>query len=239
MAKKNSRMRQYDGEWNVLHPETNIQQVEDLVPKLTELEAIARGAARALVFDTVAALDAWLTVSANTASLQVGDNLYIKATDVPDYWWDGTKKQVLETEKVVLNTATTSANGLMSAADKTKLNGIATGATKVTSPTDIGAATAAQGAKADTALQEVPFETTASNIKVNGTASAGSSAKAAKADHVHPIDTSRAGTAVATASANGLMSKTDKSKLDSTPTITISATAPTSPKTGDIWYELD
>lgn len=35
------------------------------------------------------------------------------------------------------------------------------------------------------------FETNASNIKMNGTASAGSSTKVARADHVHPTDTSR------------------------------------------------
>ena len=38
------------------------------------------------------------------------------------------------------------------------------------------------------------FETSASNIKMNGTASAGSSDKVAKADHVHPSDTSKLGT---------------------------------------------
>lgn len=50
--------------------------------------------------------------------------------------------------------------------------------------------------------------------KMDGTASYGSSADYARADHVHPTDTTRASTAVATTSANGLMSKTDKSNLD-------------------------
>ena len=36
------------------------------------------------------------------------------------------------------------------------------------------------------------FESTASNIRMNGTANAGSSEKIARADHVHPVDTSRA-----------------------------------------------
>lgn len=49
--------------------------------------------------------------------------------------------------------------------------------------------------------------------KMDGTASSGSSLLYARADHVHPTDTSRASTDVATTSANGLMSATDKRKL--------------------------
>ena len=55
---------------------------------------------------------------------------------------------------------------------------------------------------------------TATNIKMDGTQSAGSLSTFAKADHVHPTDTSRASTATASASANGLMSKEDKAKMD-------------------------
>lgn len=66
-------------------------------------ETIARGKATGYVFDTVAALDEWLAVGVNAASLQQGDNLYIRATDVPDYWWDGESKQQLETQKVDLS----------------------------------------------------------------------------------------------------------------------------------------
>lgn len=58
--------------------------------QLSSVEAIARGRSRAQVFDTVAVMNAWLAVPANVATLQIGDNLLIKATDVPDYWWDGT-----------------------------------------------------------------------------------------------------------------------------------------------------
>ena len=65
-----------------------------------------------------------------------------------------------------LPTVTTSTNGAMSAADKVKLNGIATGATK------------------NTPSSTAPL--------VDGTASAGSSTDYARADHVHPTDTSRA-----------------------------------------------
>lgn len=59
--------------------------------------------------------------------------------------------------------ATTSANGLMSSAMVTKLNGIATGAT------------------ANTAASAAP--------KANGTAAVGTSAKYAREDHVHPLET--------------------------------------------------
>lgn len=64
--------------------------------------SVAMGKNQARVFATVEALDAWLAVPANAAQLNVGDNFYITAVDVPDYWWDGTQKQKLETQKVDL-----------------------------------------------------------------------------------------------------------------------------------------
>lgn len=70
--------------------------------QMDELESIAKGRATGYVFDTLADLEAWLSDSANTANLVLGDNLYIRATNVPDYWWDGTSKQELETQKVDL-----------------------------------------------------------------------------------------------------------------------------------------
>lgn len=66
--------------------------------------SVAMGRNQARVFATVAALDAWLAVPANVQQLNVGDNFYITATDVPDYWWDGMQKQKLETQKVDLTT---------------------------------------------------------------------------------------------------------------------------------------
>ena len=124
----------------------------DIRQALSDVEAIARGKSRAKVFDTVAALDVWLGVSANVTTLQVGDNFYIKALDVPDYWWDGTAKQPIEAEKVDLTNyvqkeagkglfsgsyndlsnkptiptvpgvATSTVDGLMSSADKRNLD---------------------------------------------------------------------------------------------------------------------
>lgn len=70
----------------------------------TEVNALAAGSgAGALVFDTKDALDAWLEDQNNVTNLKVGQNIYIKASDTPDYWWDGTGLQVLETEKVNLD----------------------------------------------------------------------------------------------------------------------------------------
>lgn len=65
---------------------------------------IATGKNQARVFATVADLDAWLAVQDNVKKLNVGDNFYIVATDVPDYWWDGTAKQELEVQKIDLTT---------------------------------------------------------------------------------------------------------------------------------------
>jgi hypothetical protein len=67
------------------------------------VELIAKGRATGYVFDTIDDLDVALTDSTFTEKLVLGDNLYIRATDVPDYWWDGTQKQPLETQKVDLS----------------------------------------------------------------------------------------------------------------------------------------
>lgn len=49
-------------------------------------ESIAKGKNQAHVFETVAAMQNWLKNSANAGKSMVGDNLYIVATEVPDYW---------------------------------------------------------------------------------------------------------------------------------------------------------
>lgn len=52
------------------------------------------GSAPGLVFETVADMEAY--VAEHHAELKVGQNLYIREVDVPDYWWDGTAAQELE-----------------------------------------------------------------------------------------------------------------------------------------------
>lgn len=73
------------------------------IAQLNSVEAIAKGRATGYVFDTKADLDTWLTNTDNVAKLVLGDNLYIRATEVPDYWWDGSSIQQLETQKVDLS----------------------------------------------------------------------------------------------------------------------------------------
>lgn len=87
------------------HTQSEVIGLEAAIGTMTE---IARGKCRAEVFDTVDELDTWLSDSANTADLNTGDVFYIRAVDVPDYWWDKEqgKKQILETTKVTLDFVT-------------------------------------------------------------------------------------------------------------------------------------
>lgn len=61
-------------------------------------EAIARGRARGYVFDT--ADDMLLWYEEHKGELCTGDNLYIRETDTPDYWFDGAELLPLEADKV-------------------------------------------------------------------------------------------------------------------------------------------
>lgn len=79
------------------HEQGDITGLDTVVSSITE---IASGKCRAEVFNTEAELDEWLKNSTNTATLKVGDVFLIRAVDVPDYWWDGSAKQKLETTKV-------------------------------------------------------------------------------------------------------------------------------------------
>jgi hypothetical protein len=82
----------------------------DIRQKADEAKAIAEGKSRAIVFATEANLDGWLATpptftrpdGKTKADLKIGDNLYIEELDKPDYWWNGTNKVKLETEKVDL-----------------------------------------------------------------------------------------------------------------------------------------
>lgn len=69
--------------------------------RIDEVEAIAKGKGQGYVFDTEAEMYAWLETHAT--DLTVGSALYIREVDVPDYWWDGSKACVLETQKVDLS----------------------------------------------------------------------------------------------------------------------------------------
>ena len=107
--------------------------------------------------------------------------------------------------------ATTSAAGLMSAADKTKLDGIATGANAYTLPT--ATSSVLGGVKIGSNI--TVSSGTISLTKANITSALG-----------YTPPTTNTTYSVATTSANGLMSSTDKSKLDNL--IVVSTTEPTS-----------
>ena len=83
-----------------------ISEVNGLQNELDEMVAVAQGKCASFVFDTVEDLDTWLSNTENTANLKTGDIFYIRAVNVPDYWWDKetSSKQILETTKVDLST---------------------------------------------------------------------------------------------------------------------------------------
>lgn len=81
--------------------------INELNAKISDIEtvadtakSIAEGKATGYVFDTVEDMNAWLET--NSSILKLGDNLYIRAVNVPDYWWDGETARQLETQKVDL-----------------------------------------------------------------------------------------------------------------------------------------
>lgn len=104
--------------------------------------------------------------------------------------------------------ATSSADGFMSADDKTKLDGIATGANKYTHPTTAGNKHIPSGGASGQILRwsadgtaewgadnNTTYTPASAAPKASGTAAVGTSAKYAREDHVHPLQTSVSGNA--------------------------------------------
>jgi hypothetical protein len=85
--------------------------------------------------------------------------------------------------------------------------------------------------KDSTARSSIPAAAT-DTPQAPGTAAVGSSSKYAKEDHVHP------GYANATTTAAGLMSASDKTKLDSLSGVAISDSEPTDSNT-NVWIDPD
>ncbi|MBR3869008.1 MAG: hypothetical protein IKM66_06805 [Clostridia bacterium] len=79
------------------HEQSDINGLSETVAAVTN---IANGKCKTEVFDTVDAMNVWLANSENTKELKTGDVFLIRAVDVPDYWWDGSSAQVLETTKI-------------------------------------------------------------------------------------------------------------------------------------------
>lgn len=84
----------------VISPNTDM--IQRIKTDMVTVEAIAKGRATGYVFDTKADMENWLENEENVSKLNLGDNLYIRELEVPDYWWDGTQPQQLETQKVDL-----------------------------------------------------------------------------------------------------------------------------------------
>ena len=125
----------------------------------------------------------------------------------------GTKSDINHGHDVV----TTSTDGFMSASDKTKLNGIATGATKntvennLTSTSTTNALSAAQGKVLKTAIDAK------STVSVSPTKTSGVEIGRITVDGTEKIlyqQDNNTTYSDATTSSSGLMSSTDKSKLD-------------------------
>lgn len=98
----NTRVNQIEASIPEGYDDTEIRGLIGNVEETSEqAKAIAEGKSTGYVFDTVDDMNAWLETNSNI--LKLGDNLYIRAVNVPDYWWDGEKAQQLETQKVDLS----------------------------------------------------------------------------------------------------------------------------------------
>lgn len=69
----------------------------DIRDEISEVRSIAQGKTKGYVFATYEDMEEWL--AEHSGELNIGDNLYIEDTDVPDYWWNGSELKELETEK--------------------------------------------------------------------------------------------------------------------------------------------
>lgn len=121
--------------------------------------------------------------------------------------------------------ATTSANGLMSSADKSKLDGIAANANNYVHPTTSGNKHIPTGGAANQVLE----------YSADGTAKWGHKVQSDVPANAKFTDTTYS---AATASAAGLMSAADKAKLDATPKVIFSATEPEDAPPGSIWMQI-
>ena len=104
----------------VSYSNTNSGLEADTVQEaIDETSAIAKGKNRARVFSTTEDMNTWLSDAANKGTALVGDNLYIVALDVPDWWISEVLEEAdvdtgfyykiaqLETQKVDLTTIET------------------------------------------------------------------------------------------------------------------------------------
>lgn len=62
------------------------EKSDEIDEKIDEAISIAKGKNQARVFDTTTEMNEWLSDEANKGISSVGDNLYIKDLEVPDWW---------------------------------------------------------------------------------------------------------------------------------------------------------
>lgn len=62
------------------------QKAAEIDAGVEEAKNIAKGKNQARVFDTTEDMTAWLSDEANKGVCSIGDNIYIRALDVPDWW---------------------------------------------------------------------------------------------------------------------------------------------------------
>lgn len=99
-------------------------EATDVQSAIDETSSIAKGKNRARVFSTTEDMNNWLKNEANKGIANVGDNLYIVALDVPDWWISAVLNEAdastgmyyniaqLETQKVDLTTIESSINNI-------------------------------------------------------------------------------------------------------------------------------
>lgn len=99
---------QADGIMNVVENHNSADNAlahPSIMQEAKEAKSIALGKARSLVFSTENDLLNWIDGAfvredgKTIQDLAIGDNLYVVEINKPDYWWDGTAIQPLETEK--------------------------------------------------------------------------------------------------------------------------------------------
>lgn len=231
-----------------------------------EAKSIAEGRARAVSFATVEAMTTALK-GASASEYKVGDNLFIEAVGVPDYWIKSVLSNnagaygyyeiaELETRKVDLTdyatnqgvtdaigvhnassaahqdirtelegkasktAATEITAGLMSAADKQKLNKIEAEANKTVVDTEINSSSAnpvqnkAVAAMFQTVDSELNKKATPSDV--TNQISSHNASSTAHGD-IRTAVAAKADKKAATTTTDGLMSAEDKTKLDAIP----------------------
>lgn len=106
--RKNILFMDWSGNFVVAGDITNGDGISlnSLKASLEMISDVESGENIAKVFDTKAELDEWLALEGNAETLKTGQDIYIKDTGTPDYWWDGAELQVLETEKVFIESMT-------------------------------------------------------------------------------------------------------------------------------------